>query len=327
MSRKSYAQAIKDVMAEEMRRDDTVFVMGEDIAEQGGIFGCTRGLLDEFGSDRVRNTPISENTFVGAGVGAAAAGMRPIVELMYMDFLYLAMDQIFNQAAKVRYMFGGKVQVPLVVRGQQGIGRGNAGQHSQSVESLCMNIPGVKVCIPSSPADAAGLLRTAIRDNNPVLFFEHKALYATKDEVPDDAEFVIPFGKANIARQGKDVTIVATLLYVSRALEAADILAKEGIEAEVIDPRTLVPLDMKTVAESVKKTGRLVVVHEGHKTMGCGTEIAAQTTELAFKYLDHPPIRLGAKACTLPFNLTLENATVPQVADIVAAAKQSLYRL
>ena len=326
MSVKTYAQALKDVIAEEMRRDKNVFVMGEDVAEQGGIFGVTRGLLDEFGRERVRNTPISENTFVGAGVGAAIAGMRPIVELMYMDFLYLAMDQVFNQAAKVRYMFGGKVKVPLVVRGQQGIGRGNAGQHSQSVESLCMNIPGIKVCVPSSPVDAAGLLRTAIRDDNPVLFFEHKALYATKGEVPDDPNFSIPFGKAHILRPGKDVTIVATLLYVGRALEAADILAKEGIEAEVIDPRTLVPLDMDTIAESVKKTGRLITVHEGHTSMGSGTEIAARTVEMAFKYLDHPPIRLGAKACTLPFNLKLEVATVPQIDQIVAAAKQSLYR-
>lgn len=326
MSVKTYAQALKDVMAEEMRRDKTVFVMGEDVAEQGGIFGCTRGLIDEFGPERVRNTPISENTFVGAGVGAAIAGMRPIVELMYMDFLYLAMDQVFNQAAKVRYMFGGKVKVPLVVRGQQGIGRGNAGQHSQSVECLCMNIPGIKVAIPSTPANAAGLLRTAIRDDNPVLFFEHKALYATKGEVPDDPNFSIPFGKSNIIRPGKDVTIVATLLYVGRALEAADLLAKEGIEAEVIDPRTLVPLDMDTIAESVKKTGRLVTVHEGHTSMGSGTEIAERTVEMAFKYLDHPPIRLGAKACTLPFNLKLEVATIPQVEQIVAAAKQSLYR-
>ncbi|MDR1519352.1 MAG: alpha-ketoacid dehydrogenase subunit beta [Planctomycetota bacterium] len=326
MSVKTYAQAVKEAIAQEMRRDRDVFVMGEDVAEQGGIFGCTRGLVEEFGPDRVRNTPISENTFVGAGVGAAVAGMRPIVELMYMDFLYLAMDQVFNQAAKVRYMCGGKVKVPLVVRGQQGIGRGNAGQHSQSVESLCLNIPGVKVAIPSTPADAAGLLRTAVRDDNPVLFFEHKALYATKGEVPDDPEFAVPFGEARVVRPGRDVTIVATLLYVGRALAAAEILAKEGIEAEVIDPRTLVPLDIGTIVESVKKTGRLVTVQEGHKILGAGTEIGAQTVELAFKYLDHPPIRLGAKACTLPFNLGLENVTVPQIDEIAAAARQSLYR-
>jgi pyruvate dehydrogenase E1 component beta subunit len=326
MSVKTYAVAIRDVLAEEMRRDPEVFLMGEDIAKQGGIFGCTRGLLDEFGEDRVRNTPISENTFVGAGVGAASVGMRPVVELMYMDFLYLAMDQVLNQAAKIRYMFGGKVKVPMVVRGQQGIGRGNGAQHSQSVESMMMHIPGIKVVCPSTPADAAGLLRTAIRDDNPVLFFEHKALYATKGEVPDDKEFAVPFGKCDIVREGKDVTIVANFLYRGKSLEAADMLAKEGVSAEVIDPRTLVPLDMDAIIASVKKTGRLVTVHEAHKNMGWGTEIAAQVTERAFKYLDAPPLRVGAKMCTLPFNLGLENAVVPQVADIVAAAKTVLYK-
>lgn len=326
MSIKTYAQAIKDVLAEEMRRDEKVFVMGEDVAEQGGIFGCTRGLINEFGPERVRNTPISENSFVGAGVGAASAGMRPVVELMYMDFAYLAMDQILNQAAKIRYMFGGKAKVPLVIRGQQGIGRGNAGQHSQSVEVFFMHIPGIKVAVPASPADAAGLLRTAIRDDNPVMFFEHKALYATKGEVPDDPEFAVPFGKAKIAREGKDATIVATLLYVNRALEAADLLAKEGISCEVIDPRTINPLDIDTIVDSVKKTGRLVTVHEAHRTAGFGAEVAAQVTERAFAYLDCPPLRLGAKACTLPFNLDLENAVVPQVGEITDAVRASLYR-
>jgi pyruvate dehydrogenase E1 component beta subunit len=308
-----------------MRRDPDIFIMGEDIAKQGGIFGCTRGLLDEFGEDRVRNTPISENTFVGAGVGAASVGMRPIVELMYMDFLYLAMDQVLNQAAKIRYMFGGKVKVPMVIRGQQGIGRGNGAQHSQSVESMMMNIPGVKVVCPSSPADAAGLLRTAVRDDNPVLFFEHKALYSTKGEVPDDKEWAVPFGKAEIVREGKDVTIVANFLYRGKSVEAAELLAKEGISVEVIDPRTLAPLDIETITTSVKKTGRLVTVHEAHKNMGWGTEVAAQVTERAFGYLDAPPERVGAKMCSLPFNLGLENAVVPQVADIIAAAKKTLH--
>jgi pyruvate dehydrogenase E1 component beta subunit len=325
MSVKTYAIAIRDVLAEEMRRDPEVFLMGEDIAEQGGIFGCTRGLFAEFGPERVRNTPISENTFVGAGVGAASVGMRPVVELMYMDFLYLAMDQVLNQAAKIRYMFGGKVKVPLVIRGQQGIGRGNAGQHSQSVEALLMNIPGLKVVCPSTPADAAGLLRTAIRDDNPVVFIEHKALYASKGEVPDDPEFAIPFGKCNCGREGTDVTIVGNFLYYGKSLEAADRLAQEGISAEVIDPRTLVPLDMDTIVASVKKTGRLVTVHEAHRTMGFGTEIAAQVTERAFAYLDAPPVRVGARMCTLPFNLGLENAVVPQVEDIVRAAKTVLH--
>ncbi len=323
---KTYAQAIKDCIAQEMRKDNDIFIMGEDIAEQGGIFGCTRGLITEFGKERVRNTPISESAIVGAGVGAACAGMRPIVELMYMDFVYVSMDQLLNQAAKIRYMFGGNAKVPLVVRGQQGIGRGNAGQHSQSVEALFMHIPGMKVVCPSSPADAAGLLRTAIRDDNPIMFFEHKALYATKGEVPEDENFEIPFGKANILREGTDATIVATLLYVSKAMEAAEKLEKEGISVEVIDPRTLVPLDIDTIVESVKKTGRLITVHEAHKYQGPGAEIAAEVTQRAFKYLDAPPERLGAKYCTLPFNLGLENAVVPQVDEIVEAVKKSLYK-
>jgi len=318
--------AIRDVIAEEMRRDERVFIMGEDIETLGGIFGCTRDLYKEFGTERVRNTPISEAAIVGAGVGAACAGMRPIVELMYMDFTFVAMDQILNQAAKTRYVFGGKAKIPLVIRGQQGIGRGNAATHSQSVETIFMHIPGLKVVCPSTGADAAGLLRTAIRDDNPVMFFEHKALYSVKFEVPDDPEFMIPFGQADVKREGSDVTVVANLLYVSRALEAAERLAEEGISVEVIDPRTLVPLDLETIVKSVKKTGRLVVVHEAHRTAGWGAEIAAQITEEAFPYLDAPPLRLGAKACPLPFNLGLENAATPQVDDIVKAVKATLYR-
>ena len=326
MAIKTYAQAIKDVLAQEMERDEKVFVMGEDVAKQGGIFGVTRGLLEQFGEKRVRNTPISESAIVGTGVGAASAGLRPVVELMYMDFVYVAADQLFNQAAKIRYMFGGKARVPLVVRGQQGIGRGNAGQHSQSVEALFMHIPGMKVACPATPADAAGLMRTAIRDDNPVMFFEHKALYATKGEVPDDPEFAIPFGKANIVQEGKDVTIVTNLLYVSRTMEAVKELEAEGISCEVIDPRTLVPLDMETIINSVKKTGRIVTVHEAHKTLGFGTEVIAAVTKEAFKYLDASPERLGAKMCTLPFNLGLENAVVPQKEEIKAAVKRTLYR-
>lgn len=326
MSIKTYAMAIRDTMAEEMRRDDRVFIMGEDVETLGGVFGCTKDLYKEFGTERVRNTPISEAGFVGAGIGAACAGMRPIVELMYMDFTFVAMDQLLNQAAKTRYIFGGNAKIPLVIRGQQGIGRGNAATHSQSVETFFMHIPGLKVACPSTPADAVGLLRTAIRDDNPVMFFEHKALYARKGEVPDDPEYMIPFGKADVKRAGSDVTIVANLLYVSRALEAADELEKEGIHAEVIDPRTLVPLDIDTIIESVKKTGRLVVVHEAHRNAGWGAEIAAQVTEAAFPYLDAAPVRLGTAPCPLPFNLGLENAATPQVADIVKAAKAVLYQ-
>ncbi len=324
--RLTYAQAIKETLAQEMRRDERVFTMGEDVQLLGGIFGCTRGLADEFGAERCFNTPISEAGFIGAGLGAACVGMRPVVELMYMDFSLVAADQIVNQVAKTRYIFGGKARIPLVIRGQQGIGRGNAATHSQSLETIFMHTPGLKVACPSTATDAMGLLRTAIRDDNPVMIFEHKALYNTKEDVPDDPEFMIPFGKADIKRPGKDVTIVANLLYVSKALEAAEILAKEGIEAEVIDPRTIAPFDYDTIIESVKKTGRLVIAHEAHKIGGWGAQLSAEVTERAFKYLDAPIARLGAKHCPLAFNLGLENAIVPQVAEIVEAAKQTLYK-
>ncbi|MDA3949545.1 MAG: alpha-ketoacid dehydrogenase subunit beta [Spirochaeta sp.] len=326
MSNKKIAVAIRDVIAEEMRRDESVFVMGEDIGAQGGVFGCTRGLQTEFGKTRVRDTPIAEAVYVGLGVGAALTGMRPIIDFMYLDFTYVAMDQLLNQAAKLRYMYGGRATLPMVIRGQQGIGRGNAGTHSQSVEVIFTHIPGLKVVMPSNAYDAAGLLRTAIRDNNPVMIFEHKALYVSSEEVPDDPDFMIPFGKAAIKREGSDVTIVATSLMVQRAMEAADKLAEAGISAEVIDPRTLLPLDIDTLVESVKKTGRALVVHEAHKTSGIGAEIGSQISEHAFKYLDAPVARLGAKPCTLPFSLVLENAVVPGVDDIVESARDVCYR-
>ncbi len=326
MSIKTYAMAVRDTIAAEMRRDEKVFIMGEDIETIGSIFGCTRDLTAEFGRERAFNTPISEAGFVGAGLGAACTGMRPIVELMYMDFSLVAMDQLINQVAKTRYIFGGRAKIPLVIRGQQGIGRGNAATHSQSMETIFMHFPGLKVACPSTGRDAAGLLRTAIRDDNPVMFFEHKALYSSKGEVPDDPEFMLPFGKADIKRAGNDVTIVANLLYVSRALEAAEELAREGISAEVIDPMTLVPFDKDTVIQSVKKTGRLVVVHEAHRTAGWGAEVAAMVTEEAFRYLDAAPVRLGPKACHLPFKVELENAATPQVKDIVSAAKSVCYK-
>jgi len=322
MAKLSYSQAIRETIAQEMRRDERVFVMGEDVEKLGGVYGCTRDLYKEFGTDRVRNTPISESAIIGAALGAASGGMRPIAELMYWDFAFVAADQIFNQVAKTRYVFGGHAKIPLVIRGQQGTGRGNAATHSQSLESLFMHIPGLKVVCPSTPADAAGLLRTAIRDDN----FEHKVLYATKGEVSDDPDFCIPFGKADIKREGTDVTIVANLLYVKRALEAADELAKEGISAEVIDPRTLVPFDYDTVAESVKKTGRLVVVHEAHQNNGWGAQVVSQVSQMVFPYLDAAPVHIGAKACPLPFNLGLEQAVLPSVKDIVDACKASLYR-
>lgn len=326
MSIKTYAMAVRDTIAAEMRRDEKVFIMGEDIETIGSIFGCTRDLTAEFGRERAFNTPISEAGFIGAGLGAACTGMRPIVELMYMDFALVGMDQLINQVAKTRYIFGGRAKIPLVIRGQQGIGRGNAATHSQSLETIFMHFPGLKVACPSTGRDAAGLLRTAIRDDNPVIIFEHKALYATKCDVPDDPDFMLPFGKADIKREGSDVTIIANLLYVNRALEAAEELAKEGISAEVIDPMTLVPFDKETVINSVKKTGRMVVVHEAHRTAGWGAEVAAMVTEEAFRYLDAPPVRLGTLACPLPFNVDLENAATPQVADIIAAAKSVCYK-
>ena len=326
MSVKTYAMAVRDTIAAEMRRDERVFIMGEDIETIGSIFGCTRDLTKEFGRERAFNTPISESGFVGIGLGAACTGMRPIVELLYMDFAFVAMDQLLNQVAKTRYVFGGHAKIPLVIRGQEGIGRGNAATHSQSVETIFMHFPGIKVVCPSTGRDAAGLLRTAIRDDNPVMVVEHKALYADKCDVPDDPDFMLPFGKADIKREGTDVTIVANLLYVKRSLEAAKILAESGISAEVIDPMTLVPLDKETILNSVRKTGRLVVVHEAHRTAGWGAEIAAMVAEEAFPYLDAPPIRLGTKACPLPFNVGLETAATPQVADIVEAARRVCYR-
>lgn len=322
----TYAQAIRQTMAQEMSRDERVFIMGEDVEKLGGVFGCTRDLYKDFGTDRIRNTPISESAIIGAALGAACGGMRPIAELMYWDFCLVSADQIFNQVAKTRYVFGGHAKIPLVIRGQQGTGRGNAATHSQSLETLFMHIPGLKVACPSTPADAAGLLRTAIRDDNPVCFFEHKGLYLSKGEVSDDPDFCIPFGKAEVVREGSDVTIVANLLYVSKSLEAAEALQAEGISAEVIDPRTMVPFDYDTIAASVKKTGRLVVVHEAHQEAGWGAQVVSQVSQMVFPYLDASPVHIGAKACPIPFNLAMENAVIPSVADIVQAAKASLYR-
>ena len=326
MARLSYSQAIRETIAQEMRRDERVFVMGEDVEKLGGVYGCTRDLYKEFGTDRVRNTPISESAIIGAALGAASRGGRPPAGLGVRELCFVAGAPVFHPGGHAPYVFGGHAKIPLVIRGQQGTGRGNAATHSQSLESLFMHIPGLKVVCPSTPADAAGLLRTAIRDDNPVCFFEHKVLYATKGEVPDDPDFCIPFGKADIKREGTDVTIVANLLYVKRALEAADELAKEGISAEVIDPRTLVPFDYDTVAESVKKTGRLVVVHEAHQNNGWGAQVVSQVGQMVFPYLDAAPVHIGAKACPLPFNLGLEQAVLPSVKDIVDACKASLYR-
>ena len=322
MAKLSYSQAIRETIAQEMRRDERVFVMGEDVEKLGGVYGCTRDLYKEFGTDRVRNTPISESAIIGAALGAASGGMRPIAELMYWDFAFVAADQIFNQVAKTRYVFGGHAKIPLVIRGQQGTGRGNAATHSQSLESLFMHIPGLKVVCPSTPADAAGLLRTAIRDDNPVCFFEHKVLYATKGEVSDDPDFCIPFGKADIKREGTDVTIVANLLMWYRAMEAAEELEKEGISCEIIDPRSLVPFDYDTVLASLEKTGKLMIVHEDHYNCGWGAQLGSYVAENAITLLDAPIVRLGATDTPTPFSPPLEQFVIPSTQRIIEGARK-----
>jgi pyruvate/2-oxoglutarate/acetoin dehydrogenase E1 component len=316
----TYAQALNEALREEMRSDPRVFLMGEDIGHHGGIFRVTKDLIVEFGADRVRDTPISESGFVGLGIGAAMVGMRPVVELLFMDFALVAADQIVNQAAKLRYMAGGSVSVPIVIRAQQGGGRGNGAQHSQSFESWFAQVPGLIVVAPSTPADAKGLLKSSMRAGNPVVFIEHKLLYNTKGEVPDD-DYLIPIGKADIKRDGRDITIVSysrTLLF---ALEAAEILSQRGIEAEVIDLRTIEPLDMDTILESIRGTGRLLVVHESHSNCGLGAEIIARVGEQAPDRLITPARRLGAKHFPIPVAEPLENAVLPQTDDIVRAVE------
>jgi 2-oxoisovalerate dehydrogenase E1 component len=317
----TFAEALNEAMAQEMERDPRVFLMGEDVADTGGIFQVSKGLLEKFGRERVRDTPISEATFCGAGVGAAIAGMRPIVEVQIFDFVTLMMDMIVNQAAKFRYMLGGRPTVPLVIRGPQGGGIRLAAQHSQSLEAWFAHVPGLVVVAPSTPYDAKGLLAAAIRDDNPVIFLEHKLLYLGQAEPVPEEPYAIPLGKAAIRRPGRDVTIVATQMMVSQALLAATRLEGEGIEAEVIDPRTLKPLDLDTIVASVKRTNRLVVVHEGWKFGGFGGEIAASVTEAAFDWLDAPVVRVGAPDVPMPFNDRLERAVIPSAERIVAAVK------
>ncbi|MCY7431817.1 alpha-ketoacid dehydrogenase subunit beta [Bacillus safensis] len=318
----SYLEAVREAMSQEMREDQDVFILGEDIGVYGGAFGVTRGMIEEFGPERVRNTPISEAAIAGGAVGAALTGMRPILELQFSDFITIAMDQLVNQAAKTRYMFGGKGKVPLVVRTPAGSGTGAAAQHSQSLEAWMAHIPGLKVVQPSTAYDAKGLLKAAMDDDNPVIFYEHKLLYKTIGEVPEE-QYSIPLGKADVKRSGKDVTIVATAIMVHKALEAAKELEAEGIDVEIIDPRTLVPLDEETIIESVKKTGKCIVVHEAVKRGGYGGEIASMIAESdAFDYLDAPIKRLGGLAVPIPYNPTLEKAVIPQVPDIIEAAKE-----
>jgi len=318
----SYLEAVREAMSQEMRENQDVFILGEDIGVYGGAFGVTRGMIEEFGPERVRNTPISEAAIAGGAVGAALTGMRPILELQFSDFITIAMDQLVNQAAKTRYMFGGKGKVPLVVRTPAGSGTGAAAQHSQSLEAWMAHIPGLKVVQPSTAYDAKGLLKAAMDDDNPVIFYEHKLLYKTIGEVPEE-QYSIPLGKADVKRSGKDVTIVATAIMVHKALEAAKELEAEGIDVEIIDPRTLVPLDEETMIESVKKTGKCIVVHEAVKRGGYGGEIASMIAESeAFDYLDAPIKRLGGLAVPIPYNPTLEKAVIPQVPDIIEAAKE-----
>src|ERR1700758_163409 len=320
----TYREAVRDGLAAAMRADQSVFIMGEDIAEMGGSIGVTQGLLDEFGAERVRNTPISEMAIVGAGIGAAMAGMRPVVEIMYEDFLTLSLEQIVNQAAKRRYMSGGQLTVPLTIRTQGGAGWSPGAQHAQQLEAWLVHIPGLKVAYPSTPEDVRGLLWTSIHDDNPVVFFEHRLLYPVKGEVPEELE-PIPLGKARVVREGTDVTVIATGPLVHRALGAAQRAEEEdGISVEVVDPRTLQPLDEDGLVESVKKTNRAVVAHEAVTRMGFGAEVAAVLQYQAFDWLDAPIERVGAKFTPLPFAPVMENFVIPHAEDVLAAIKRTV---
>jgi pyruvate/2-oxoglutarate/acetoin dehydrogenase E1 component len=315
-----YREAIREAVIEEMDRDKSVFLIGEDIGVYGGAFRAYKGLLEKYGPERVVNTPISEIGIVGAGVGAALTGQRPIVEIMFIDFTTLAMDQIVNQAAKIRYMTGDSLNVPMVIRTQGGAGRGVAAQHSQSLEAWFYHVPGLKVVMPATSYDVKGLLKTAIRDDNPVVFLEHKMIYLLKGEVPEE-EYTIPFGEADIKREGSDITIVAYSNMLFKSLEAAKELEKDGISCEVVDPRTLVPLDIDTIIDSVKKTGRLVVVTEACKRGSVASDISAKVTEKAFDWLDAPVKIVAGLNTPIPYNSTLEQASIPHTKDIVAAVK------
>ncbi|HXM73521.1 MAG TPA: alpha-ketoacid dehydrogenase subunit beta [Candidatus Dormibacteraeota bacterium] len=317
--RLSMAEAVREALAQEMRRDDRVFVMGEDVAEAGTPFKVLSGLVQEFGPERVMDTPISEPGFTGIGLGAALTGMRPVVDIMFGDFLFLALDQIANQAAKVHYMSGGKLKAPIVIRTTMGATRRSAAQHSQSLHALVSHIPGLKVALPSTPYDAKGLMKTAIRDDNPVVIFEDKMMYTVKGPVPED-DYTIPFGQADVKRSGEDITLVATSSMVYVALAAADLLAKEGISAEVIDPRTTVPLDVETLVGSAMKTGHAIVIDEGYQSYGVTAEIASVISDGAFYQLDAPVKRMGAMDVPIPFSPALEDLTVPTAEKVAELA-------
>lgn len=318
------SKAVNEAIAEEMRRDPTVFLIGEDVAEAGTPFKVTSGLVEEFGPERVIDTPISEPGFMGIAVGAAMTGSRPIVDLMFGDFLFLVMDQLCNQAAKTHYMSGGKLKVPLVLRTNLGATRRSAAQHSQSLHALVAHIPGLKVALPSSAYEAKGLLKTAVRDNNPVVIFEDKLMYQDKAPVPEE-EYLIPFGQANILRAGEDITLVATSSMVQVAQKAAALLEAEGISAEVIDPRTIVPLDEETILASVRRTGRAIVIDEGHRSFGVTAEIAARIAEHCFYHLDAPVQRIGAMDVPVPFSPALEDLTVPTPAMVADCARRAVW--
>ncbi|MCK4377025.1 MAG: alpha-ketoacid dehydrogenase subunit beta [Actinomycetia bacterium] len=325
MRKITYAEAIREALRQEMKRDENIFLIGEDIGIYGGAFGVTYGLINEFGEERVRDTPISELAIVGTSLGAAITGMRPIAEIMFMDFTTLAMEQIVNQAAKMKYMFGGKAKIPMVIRTPAGSGTGAAAQHSQSLEAWFTHVPGLKVVMPSTPYDAKGLLISSIRDDNPIIFIEHKLLYKISGEVPEE-EYEIPLGVADIKREGEDLTIIATSIMVQRAISASKELKKEGISVEILDPRTLKPYDKKTIIESIKKTGKVIIVHEACKTSGFGAEIAAMISESeSFDYLDAPIRRLGGLDIPIPYNRNLEKHAVPQIEDIINATKELIY--
>ena len=319
----SYREAVRDALSQAMRADEDVFIMGEDIAGMGGSMAVTQGLLQEFGPERVRNTPISEMAIVGAGIGAAIQGMRPVVEIMYEDFTTLAMEQIVNQAAKHRYMSGGQLKVPLTLRTQGGAGWSPGAQHAQQLEAWFVHIPGLKVVFASTPTDVRGLLWSAIYDDNPVVFFEHRSLYGIREEVPDELE-PIPIGKARVHREGEDVTVVATGRLVHESLKAAEEAEAEGISVEVLDPRTLQPLDEEAVIASVKKTNRCVVAHEAVTRGGYGAEVAAVVQYQAFDWLDAPIERVGAKFTPLPFAPVMEEWVVPHAQDVLAAIKKTV---
>src|SRR3954449_4373886 len=321
----SYREAVRDALATAMREDDGVFIMGEDIAEMGGSMGVTSGMLDEFGPERVRNSPISEMAIAGAAIGAAVQGMRPVAEIMYEDFLTLATEQIVNQAAKHRYMSGGQLTVPVVFRTQGGAGWSPGAQHAQQLESWFVHIPGLKVVFASTPEDVRGLLWSSIYDDNPVVFFEHRTLYGIKQEVPEEIE-PIPLGRARIHREGEDVTVIATGRLVHEALAAAEAAEKEGVSVEVVDPRTRQPLDENTLVESVKKTNRCVVAHEAVVRGGFGAEVAAVVQYQAFDWLDAPIERVGAKFTPLPFAPVMEEWCAPCVGDVLAAVMRTVGR-